>query len=157
MTVLSRRIRATPYRSANDAWDLIVGLLAPAAGGAQDELRRVGGLASSLIASEAWLESPVVVWGTGPRVRIYCLFGDNAITGDDANEQAFPNAPASGDWSMSLPCPDEDLDWVKAALAKQSTRTTARKVGDALTTASDDGDAKTAASVSIDREAFFRP
>lgn len=158
MTVLARRIRATPFRSANETWDLIVGLLAPKASGARDELVRVAGVASSLIASEACVGSPIVVWGSGPRVRLYCLFGDDAITGDDANEQAFSSAPAAGDWSMSLPCPAEDLEWVKAALAKQSSRATARKVGDAVPADVEETESEGAAtSASIDKGAFFRP
>lgn len=81
MTVLARTIRATPHRPADEAWEVIVGLLAPTAGQARDELMRVGGVASSLIASEAPKEDAMVVWGAGPRVRVYCLFGEDAVTG----------------------------------------------------------------------------
>ena len=116
MTVLARTIRAVPYRGASEAWDLITDLLASAPGAARDELIRVGGIAASVIASEVPKNDPVVVWGTGPRLRIYCLFGEEAILGDDANEQKLAESPTDGNWYMSLPCREEDLTWITTAL-----------------------------------------
>ncbi len=56
---------------------------------------------------------------------------------------------------MSLPCPEEDLTWVRAALAKKSTRITARKLGEKLDADADEGQGASAAI--IDKEAFLRP
>jgi hypothetical protein len=56
---------------------------------------------------------------------------------------------------MSLPCPEEDLTWVRAALAKQSKRVTARKLGEKLDTDADEGGSASAAT--INTEAFLRP
>ena len=42
----------------------------------------VGGVACSLVSSEAFTDA-IVIWGNGPRVRVYCLFGEDAIIGDD--------------------------------------------------------------------------
>jgi hypothetical protein len=56
---------------------------------------------------------------------------------------------------MSLPCPEEDLSWVQAALAKKSKRVTARKLGEKLDTDADEG--RSAAAATIDKEAFLRP
>jgi hypothetical protein len=56
---------------------------------------------------------------------------------------------------MSLPCSEEDLTWIKAALAKQSNRITARKLGEAVEI--DEREERSASSVTIDKEAFFRP
>jgi hypothetical protein len=155
MTVLARTVRATPYRAADEAWDVIVGLLAPNAGAAHDELMRVAGIATSLIASGAPKNDKMVVWGCGPRVRINCIYDEDAITGDNANEQKLAKSPTDGDWSMSLPCPEEDLTWVKAALVKKSKRVTARKLGEKLDTDADEGESATSAI--IDKEAFLRP
>ena len=155
MTVVTRNIRATPYRAANDAWEVIVRLLAPNPGPAHDELERVSGIASSLIASESSKDHPMVVWGAGPRVRIRCQFGEDAVTGDNATEDKLAKSPTDGDWSMSLPCSEEDLTWIKAALAKQSNRITARKLGEAVEI--DEREERSASSVTIDKEAFFRP
>ena len=38
MTVVARRIRATPERGASDAWQVIVDLIAPKDGAARREL-----------------------------------------------------------------------------------------------------------------------
>jgi hypothetical protein len=134
---------------------VIVGLLAPNGGTARDELMRVAGIAASLIAAEAPKDDKMVVWGGGPRVRISCTYAEDAITGDNANETKLARSPTEGDWSMSLPCPEEDLTWVQAALAKKSTRITARKLGEKLDTDADEGASGTAAT--IDTEAFLRP
>jgi hypothetical protein len=56
---------------------------------------------------------------------------------------------------MSLPCFEEDLAWVQAALAKKSTRITARKLGEKLDTDADEGES--ARAVTIDEEEFLRP
>ena len=156
MTVLARHVRATPHRPADEAWEVIVGLLTPGGGAAREELLRVGGVASSLIASEAAKDDPVVVYGAGPRVRVYCLYDEEAVTGDRANEQELPSSPTDGDWCMSLPCPAEDLQWITEARAKKSTRVIARKLGEAVEVDAGDGNESTSA-VTVDKEAFFRP
>ena len=155
MTVLARTVRATPFRPADEAWDVIVGLLAPNVGAARDELMKVAGVATSLIASGAPKNDKIVVWGGGPRVRIDCIYDEDAITGDDASEMKLARSPTDGDWSMSLPCPEEDLTWVQGALAKKSTRITARKLGEKLDTDADESMSDSAAT--IDKEAFLRP
>jgi hypothetical protein len=120
MTVLARVVRATPFRPAGEAWDVIVALLAPDGGAARAELMKVAGVATSLIAAETPKDDKIVVWGGGPRVRVSCVYGDDAITGDYANETKLARSPTGGDWRMSLPCPEEDLTWVQAALDKKS-------------------------------------
>jgi hypothetical protein len=157
MTVLARRVRATPYRSADKAWEIIVSLLASNDSPARDELTGVNGIASSLIASEAPKGDPIVVHGVGPRLRIYCVYDEDAFTGDNANEQRLPQLPTDGDWSLSLPCPEEDLLWVKEALAKKSKRVTARKLGESVDADVQDDEEKGASAPSIDKEAFYRP
>jgi hypothetical protein len=157
MTVLGRHVRATPYRSADEAWEVIVGLLAPGDEAARDELVSVGGVASSLIASEAVKNDSIVVYGAGPRVQVYCLYDEEAVGGERANEQKLPKSPTDGDWSLSLPCPAEDLLWVTEALAKRSTRVTARKLGEAVDANAGKSEGKVNTAVTVDKEAFFRP
>jgi hypothetical protein len=118
-------------------------------------LLRVAGVASSLIASEAPKNDKIVVWGAGPRVRISCIYDEDALADHNQNEQKLPKSPTDGDWSMSLPCQADDLAWVKAALAKQSARVTARKLGEALNIGADDD--KGDSAVMIDKEAFLCP
>jgi hypothetical protein len=126
-TVIARRIVSTPVRSVSETWATICQLLAPdLASAARRELSAVQGVASSSIASEATKDAAIVVWGGGPRARIYTVFDDDAITNDGVNEDAFPRSPTAGDWRMSIPCPPEDVAWMRAQLAQLSSRVFAR-------------------------------
>lgn len=157
MTVLARRFISIPERTASVTWNAIVSLLAPDEdSAAAAELRSISGIASSLISREA-MTAPIVVWGAGPRMRVYCLYNEDAVEGDDANEAALSLNPTDGDWNMSLPCPAEDLAWVKNALRAKSKRISAR---DMETTLDGDGGEESSrtstAETAIDLEAFFK-
>jgi hypothetical protein len=156
MTIVARRIIATPVRSASEAWVVIVRLLAPQPGSeAYKELLAVGGIACSLITDETFKDAPAVVYGSGPRVRIYCLYDDEACSGENASEVPLTFDATAGDWQMSLPCQADDLDWVQEALKKQSTRVTARDMTVAVETEQAVTD-NAATQVVINREAFLR-
>lgn len=156
MTVIARRIAATPARLASETWKIIVDLLAPDEESAsREELLDIIGVASSLIADEAMESAPLVVYGAGLRVRVYCLYGEDAISGENSNEASLPVSPTQGDWKMSLPCPTEDLNWVQSALKKRSSRITARDLAEAVE--SEESEIQQATSPFIDKEAFYRP
>jgi hypothetical protein len=158
MTVVARRVVSTPVRTASETWSVITTLLAPKDGPGRNELTKISGVACSLIASEAMEYDAIVVYGNGPRVRVYCLFGEAAMSADGKNEDALVTCPTENDWSLSLPCLAEDLAWVKSELARLSSRITARELGDTVP----EEEAKTSnASVlrptsSINEDAFFR-
>jgi hypothetical protein len=157
LTIIARRIIAIPERSAREAWEVIVDILAPQTDStARKELTAIAGIACSLIADEAMKAAPVVVYGSGPRVRMYCLYNDDAVTGEDAKEDALTFNATADDWHISLPCPAEDLSWVQSSLKKLSSRVTARDM-----TASDvDGDNENELinkTIAVDKEAYFRP
>jgi hypothetical protein len=157
MTVVARRIKATPARPASEAWQVVVDLVAPGATAARQELLSVGGIASSLIASQAMKDAPIVVHGSGPRVRLYCLYDEEAVEGEQANEQKLATCPTEGDWSMSLPSPPEDLKWVQDSLKKKSPRITARDMSEPVATESSDEEAgRKSSGATINPEAFFR-
>ncbi len=156
MTVVARRLASIPARLASETWLRVIDLVAPTNTSAQDELRRVTGIASSLITREAMKESPIVVTGNGPRIRLYCVYGEAAIEGEGVNEAALPSSPAESEtWAMSLPCPTDDLSWVNASLKRHSSRVTARDLAE---TSPPDTEEKTSASeASINLESFLRP
>ena len=155
MTVVARRVAATPARSASEAWGLIVNLVAPSEGAARKELQGIEGVASCIIAEEGLKADACVVHGSGPRFRVYCLYNEDAITGEDTNEAPLTYCPTDGGWQMSLPCPADDLDWFQRALKEPSTRVVAREVGTAVD--DQESDKSTAASGAvINREAFLR-
>jgi hypothetical protein len=130
-TVLARRIASTPVRTAVETWARIVEIIAPdPESPARKELAKVAGTACASIASEAPKEAPIVIWGGGPRVRVYCVFDEDAITQDGINEDALPKSPTEGEWRMSIPFLAEDVAWSGANLAAASSRVLARSVDD---------------------------
>jgi len=156
MTSISRRIIAIPARSASEAWETIVNLVAAQTDNdTRRELLQITGIASSLISDEAIQDAPIVVCGVGPRIRIYCLYGEDAITGEKANEATLPSLPTDGDWTMSLPCPAEDLDWIQEALKKRSDRITARDLASGIQV--DLAESNKGQGAIVDKEAFLRP
>ena len=128
-TVIARRVASTPVRTASKTWTKITEMLAPDGNSAaRAELRSVAGVACASISSEATRDAAIVVWGAGPRVRVYCLFDEDAITGEDANEDALVKSATDGDWKMSIPCLPEDVAWSSKELASLSSRITARSM-----------------------------
>jgi hypothetical protein len=95
-------------------------------------------------------------YAAGPRVRIYCLYNDDAVEGDDANETALSFDPTDGDWHMSLPCPAEDLSWVSNALKGKCKRVTARDMETVLDSDEEESSKKGATETTVDLEAFFK-
>lgn len=130
-TVTRRTFRSSPHRDALTTWAAISDLLTRTNIGAQQELGSVAGIASSIIADKACKNSPIIVSSEGPQTRIYCLYDDEAIDGSDANEEVLGFDPLNGDWSISLPCEPDDLDWVQSALKQKGERITARDRTDA--------------------------
>lgn len=156
MTVVARRLASIPSRLASETWLRVIDLVAPTNTSAQDELRRVAGVASSLITRESMKDSPIVVTGNGPHIRLYCVYGERAIEGDGVNEAALPSSPAESEtWAMSLPCPADDLSWVTASLERHSSRITARDLAE--TSPPDTEEKGSASMASINQESFLRP
>jgi hypothetical protein len=132
-SVVTRTIRAVPFRSARDAWRLIIDILTAAGGAAhRSELDSVAGIAAAVITEKSPEQAPIVVVGGGPRVRIYCLYDESALEADTQNEQSLSFDPLGEDWTVSLPCPSADLTWVTAALGKKTLRVQARNATDGI-------------------------
>jgi hypothetical protein len=157
MSVVARRIRATPERGAADAWQIIVDLIAPKDGVARRELLGIEGIASSIISTESPRDAPMVVRGNGPRVRIYCLYDEEAIAGDEANEATLAEYPTDGNWVMSLPADTDDVAWVKDALAKKTKRVTVREKSEAFDGGDEESKQTGTTEAAINLEAFLRP
>lgn len=129
ITVVRRTFRGSPHRTAPDTWTAIVELLTQGRQGrAREELLAVSGVASSVITDQAPRQSPIVVTSEGPRTRIYCLYDEESLEGSDADEAPLGFDPLQGEWSVSLPCLEEDLAWVRGALERHGSRITARDV-----------------------------
>ncbi len=154
-TVIARRVASTPTRAASQTWAKIVDLVAPDPNSpARKELALAAGVACASISSEATKDAAIVVWGGGPRVRVYCLFDDDAITQDDVNEDPLPKSPTEGDWKMSIPCLPEDVAWSKSKLASVTSRIVARSMDEDL--AEEEPKAAAASSMSINLSEFMK-
>lgn len=157
MSVVARRIRATPERAAADAWQLIVDLVAPNDGDARRELLGIEGIGASIISTESPKSAAIAVRGKGPLVRFYCLFDAEAISGDDANEAPLAQCPTEEEWVMSLPADADDVAWVMDALAKKTARVTVREKSEAYAAGDEEKQNSESAEAAINMEAFLRP
>jgi hypothetical protein len=151
-----RAFAASPVRRASATWEAIVDVVAPEGSPGRGELVAVSGIAASLIAAESWRRAPAIVSGAGPQLRIYCLHDEDAITGEDASEAGLTWSPTDGDWTMEMPCPPDDLDWVATALADAATHVkvvdaTVKRATEVKATRASAGPAN-----GIDAEAFLR-
>jgi hypothetical protein len=155
-TVIARRVTATPIRTSSEAWEVICRLLAPESDSpARAVLERAGGVACSAIASEVLKEDAIVVFGAGPRIRVYCLYDDDALSGEDASEGELPETPTEGDWRLSLPVLEEDFEWsaraVKACAPHISVRKAGEEVADESESDSSEPDNRAALRINLDR------
>lgn len=141
-------------RTADATWTAIVDVIAPEEAPGREHLQRLQGIAASLIAAEAWKKRPVVIVGVGAQLRIYCLYDEDAIVGDDANEDPLSWSPTDGEWTIELPCPPEDIEWVQAALSDADAPVTV--VNCTQTQVATMTGASTAKAPIIDTEAFLR-
>lgn len=151
-TVARRTICSSPQRDTLTSWSVIVDLLTSTNTDARPELESVAGIASSIIAEKACENSPIIVSCEGPQTRIYCIYDDDAIDGSDANEDSLGFDPLKGDWSISLPCTEDDLSWVQSALKAKSNRITARDMSEKKPT--DENSTKSDAGLELNVEGF---
>jgi hypothetical protein len=122
MTVVVRRINANPVRTGTEAWEFIVDLISTPNSDARAELKKAEGFGASVIAEEYPKEKPIVVVNEGPRLRVYCLYGEVAIAGDNSDESGLSWNATHGDWAIYLPVSEGDLKWMKESLSKLSSK-----------------------------------
>ncbi|HWA15272.1 MAG TPA: hypothetical protein VG817_02480, partial [Gemmatimonadales bacterium] len=98
----------------------------------------------------------IVVRGSGPRIRIYCLYDDDAIAGEDASEGTLPEIPTTGDWRLSIPVPPEDYEWSVRAIKTCAPHITIRKAGEEVDESTEEKSAARA-TVRVNLEGFLKP
>lgn len=158
-SVLARHVASLPERGAPATWDKVIDILAPdPADPARDELKRVAGVAASIIAAESPAQNAMVMYGGGPRVRLYCVYGDDAITRDGVKEDPLATSVTGLGWKLSLPCPSDDVEWTQRKLKSLSDRVTARAEGEDVADEDEAGASNSAAtSLTVDKAAFLKP
>jgi hypothetical protein len=159
MSTIRRDFRASPHRTGSETWEAIARLLAPdATSPARKELMSIVGTASQLIATESVKDHPIIASGSGPRVRIYCLYDEDALNADNAKESALAFDATEKDWKVSIPVEAEDLSWSEAEVKKHSTRISVREKTEAIE-GNDEGEEKqqkAAASMTVDLKEFLK-
>jgi hypothetical protein len=118
MTIIARRIASTPVRTSGETWETMINLISDDSSTAREELESISGIVASIIADEVPKNTPITVVGSGPRIRMYCLYNEDAIIGDDKNENSLATNPTAEDWKIYLPCLPEDLEWIKNEIKK---------------------------------------
>ena len=116
MTTLARRIASVPVRTSTETWEAVCDLLSPSGTPINEKLRAVTSVAGMLIAEEYSATDAIVATGSGPRVKVYTVHGDDAIDAlaEETPLSASPCAEAG--WEVSFPCSSVDLDEIKLAL-----------------------------------------
>jgi hypothetical protein len=125
-----RDISSIPLRSASDTWERIIALVTGPGSKDVGQLSSATGVMASIITDEHPARRAILLEGVGAQLRIYCRFGMKALeTG--AQVDALTWNPTAGNWTMHVPCDDENIDWVKKSLAKCAPRIKVFDVSDA--------------------------
>jgi hypothetical protein len=125
-----RDISSIPFRPASETWQQIVTLVTGAGSKDVQQLNNAGGVMASIITDEHPAIRAMILEGVGAQLRIYCRYGMGAIE-EGGQVDALTWNPTAGDWTMHVPCDDENIAWVKKALEKTSPRIRAFDVAEA--------------------------
>jgi len=155
MSTIRRDFLSSPHRTGAETWEAIAHLLAPdEKSAARKELLSVSGIAAQIIATESVKDFPIISAGSGDRVRIYCLYNDDAVDPDNANESALAFDATSKEWKVSIPAEQEDLGWSNTELAKFSDRITVREKNEQF--AEEEKSSTGSSSLTLDLEEFLK-
>ena len=116
-----RDISSIPQRTASSTWQRVTDLITGPDSIDTGQLRAAAGVMGSIITDEIPAAKPIVVEGVGAQLRIYLRYGMTAVEEGDAVDPLNWN-PTAGDWTMRVPCDSDNIDWVKASLAKNAPR-----------------------------------
>jgi len=116
-----RDISSIPHRSASETWKRIIELITDRGSEHVKQLEDAAGTMGSIITDEHPGARPILLEGVGAQLRIYCRYGMSAVEHGDPVDPLAWN-PTAGDWTMHVPCDAENIDWVKASLARTSPR-----------------------------------
>jgi hypothetical protein len=111
-----RDISSIPARSASETWQCIVDLVTGSGSKDTDQLKRAAGVMGSIITDEHPAQRAIMLEGVGAQLRIYLRYGMKALE-EGSNVDSLTWNPTNGDWTMHVPCDDENIGWVKQSLA----------------------------------------
>ena len=118
---IRRDVSSVPFRSAGDTWQCIIELVTGTDSKDAQQLKRATGVMGSIITDEHPAARAIMLEGVGPQLRIYCRYGMKAVEEGDKVDSLTWN-PTAGDWTMHVPCDEENIAWVKQSLSETSPR-----------------------------------
>jgi hypothetical protein len=122
MSTVARHFTASPARLSSATWQAISELICKTDRDAAAEFANVSGLASSLINERYFANNPLVLKNKGPRLRVYCIYGEDAVTEEGVNEDDLSWSPTCGEWHAFLPCSADEYDEMAASLKGKSVK-----------------------------------
>lgn len=143
---IRRNIASIPVRTAAQTWQAIVDLITAKDTVDRAQLDAAASVMQSLIADEHPAKTPIVVKGAGPRVVIYLLYNEDAMEAGAAID-ALSSNPSAGDWRITAPCEDDDVEWMNKSLATRAPRISVHAADDAP---ADDDEGDSAKALDID-------
>lgn len=111
-----RDISSIPLRSASDTWQSIIDLVTGTGSKDVEQLKRAAGVMGSIITDEHPASRAIMLEGVGPQLRVYLRYGMKALE-EGAKVDSLTWNPTEGEWTMHVPCDEENIDWVKKSLA----------------------------------------
>ena len=120
MSVTSRKFAAYPERTSTQTWERITQVLCKDSSSAKAEFNAVIGGVSSVICTEIPKSSPIIIRGSGPLIRIYCLYSEDAILGLETSEEEVSWNPFREDWKTYIPCAKDEIDLMKKVIENKS-------------------------------------
>ena len=118
---IRRDIASIPIRSAKETWAAITDLVTGKGSVDKHQLSDAASILESLIADEQPAIAPIVFKGCGSRIVIYCRYNEDAMETGLAVDNLVAN-PTAGDWHMTAPCEDSDVDWMNDILKTRAPR-----------------------------------
>ena len=120
---IRRDIASIPVRSAAETWRAIIDLVTGDGSVDRQQLDAAASIMESIIADEQPDAVPIVFKGCGPRLLIYCLYNEDAMEAGLEIDRLSTN-PTAGDWRMTTPCEEADVDWMNKTLKARAVRIT---------------------------------
>ncbi len=120
MTTIARRFAARPVRTSIEAWAAVRDALCQDNNPAVDEFDRIQGVAASVISSNLPAAHPFVFIGEGPRVRVFMVYDNQALEGEDLNESPLVSSPFRSSWTGWVPALPDEIELVQTHLRRMS-------------------------------------
>jgi hypothetical protein len=154
MSVVSRTIVSNPERTSVETWAKITEIICAQSTDAKVEFAKVSNITASLLSEEFMKDYSMIMKGAGSQLRVYCLYGEDAVTSEDASEDALSWDITAKDWKVFLPCSKEELSWYEKALSGLSDKFKVYDLSDGLNKDEYYSNANTNAEFKVDEEAF---